>query len=869
MDMFYFIALIVLLPFIMTLAVPLAYKLLKEKVGWFAAAIAAICFVLIATLIPSVMEGHNLAGSVSWIPGLSVNIAFYADGLAVLLGIIVSFIGILIMSYSNKYLSKDEDLVRYYQYLLIFMGSMFGVAFSDNLIQLFIFWELTSISSFLLIGYYRKTKESIYGATKALLITGGAGLFMFVGFMFLFSITGTYSISEMLTDPSAVTAVKNSPLFTVTLILILIGALAKSAQGPFFIWLPNAMEAPTPVSAFLHSATMVKAGIFLVARFHPMFSGTADWLILVAGIGLITMIVAGFLALRQTDLKAILAFSTISQLAYLMTMFGFTTYADPSIGVSAAVFHLLNHASFKACLFLVVGIVAHELHTRDIRKMGGLRKEMPITFIIMAVAAASMAGIPPLNGYLSKELFYESSVTMAEALGGGIAYLIPVLAVIGGVLTFAYSFRLIIKVFLGPRTTDPEVPKHVHDPSWVMLAPPAILAVLIVAIGLMPTPFIETLVQPAVNAVAPGIAHMHVALWHGITPALIMTIITFALGILVYMRYDQIAAWQVRFSEKHPRISLNYIYNGMVNNAFKFGSTFGRLLQRGPPRGYLQIMLAFIIFMVLIPFGFAVMTGMPIFSGEMIFKVALSEFILFILILLAAWGASVLPKYVPMVLAASACGFFVSLLYAYLKAPDLAMTQLCVETLSTIMFLVVIMKLRNKESVRPERKAVKVRNAVIALGCASALFFMLMGADLVAPFESFSHYFMDKGIELTSGRNIVNVIVVDFRGYDTLGEISVLAIAALAVYNLIQSRLPKKKANGEGADDGEADTSLFEPNTKPQGAFIPSCPIPGAPSGGNPTLGHVPCDTDVPDREVGEKNIDEAIKNMNREGGQL
>ncbi|MCL2549406.1 MAG: DUF4040 domain-containing protein [Methanimicrococcus sp.] len=862
MNTLYFLAFIVFFPFIMTPVVPLAHKLLKEKVGWFAAAIAAVCFVLIAALIPNVSEGHHLAGAVSWIPGLSVNIAFYADGLSVLLGVIVSFIGILIMAYSNKYLSKDEDLIRYYQYLLMFMGSMLGIAFSDNLIQLFIFWELTSISSFLLIGYYRKTKESIYGATKALLITGGAGLFMFVGFMFIYSITGTYGISEMLTNPAAIAAVKNSPLFTVTLVLVLIGALSKSAQGPFFIWLPNAMEAPTPVSAFLHSATMVKAGIFLVARLHPMFSGTVDWFVLVSCIGLVTMIVAGFLALRQTDLKAILAFSTISQLAYLMAMFGFTTYAEPTLGVPAAVFHLLNHAAFKACLFMLAGIVAHELHTRDIRKAGGLRKEMPITFILTVIAAAAMAGIPPLNGYLSKELFYESSVDMAHALGGGIAYIIPALAVIGGVLTFAYSFRLIIKIFMGKRTEDPDVPKRVHDPSPILLAPPALLAVLIVAIGLVPTPFVDSLVQPAVNAIAPGAEHMHVYLWHGITPAFIMTIITFALGILVYARYDQIAAWQVRFGERHPKVSLNYIYNGMVNNAFRFGATFGRLLQKGPPRGYLQIMLVFIIFMVLIPFGFAIVTGLPIFSAGLIYRIALLDFILFILILFAAWGASVLPKYVPMILAASACGFFVSLLYAYLKAPDLAMTQLCVETLSTIMFLVVITKLWNKESVRPERKAVKIRNAVIALCCSAVLFFMLTGAGLMSPFESISHYFMAGGYELTGGHNIVNVIVVDFRGYDTLGEISVLAIAALAVYNLIQSRVSNK---GDGT---VADASLFEPSTTPSGSFIPSCPIPGAPSGGNPTIGYVPCDAAAPDRDFGERNIDEAIENMNQKEGQ-
>ena len=795
MDTFYFMALIVLLPFIAVFFIPIAYKLLRDKVGWFAALVAAVCLLLIATLIPSISHGQNYSGNMAWIPGLSVNFGFYADGLAVLLGIIVSFIGILILAYSSKYLSKDEELVRYYQYLLIFMGSMLGVAFSDTLIQLFIFWELTSISSFLLIGYYRKTNESIYGATKALLITGGAGLFMFVGFMFLYSITGTYSISDMLTNPAAIEMVKNSPLFTVILVLIMLGTFAKSAQGPFYIWLPNAMEAPTPVSAFLHSATMVKAGIFLIARLHPMFSGTIDWFILVSGVGIITMVAAGFLALRQTDLKSILAYSTISQLAYLMTMFGYTTFAEPGIGVAAATFHLFNHAAFKACLFLLVGIIAHELHTRDIRKMGGLRKEMPITFILMIIAAAAMAGIPPLNGYLSKELFYESSVHMAEVLGGGIAYIIPVLAVIGGVFTFAYSFRLIIKIFMGKRTQDPEVPKHVHDPSWVLLAPPALLAIIIIAVGLFPTPFIEYLVQPAINAIAPGSHHLHVSLWHGLTPAFIMTLITFAAGILVYLKYDTIAAQQIKFKEKYPKFSLNYLYNAQVNNAFRFGSTFGKVFQRGEPRHYVKIMLVFCICMVLIPFLYAIAAGMPLFSNNIFFQGEASKILLLILIIITAWGASVLPRYINSILVASACGLFVSLFYAYLKAPDLAMTQLCVETLSTIMFLLILIKLRTKEAFRPEKTKGLLKNALIASGCGFILFILLAGADLAAPFESFSHYFIYNAVEFAGGKNVVNVIVVDFRGYDTFGEISVLTIAALAIYNIIKSRTPDHSAN--------------------------------------------------------------------------
>ena len=786
MDSFLMLALVVFLPFILTPVVPLAHKVLKHRVGWFAAAVAAVCFTALLTYVPTISGGGTVSGSIEWIPSLNVCFSLYADGLALLLGLIVSFIGIMIMSYSNGYLGKEEDLVRYYQYLLMFMGSMFGVAFSDNLIQLFVFWELTSISSFLLIGYYRHVEKSIYGATKALLITAGGGLFMLAGFMCLYTITGTYGISEMLTSPGIIQTVKADPLFTMTLVLILIGCFAKSAQGPFFIWLPNAMEAPTPVSAFLHSATMVKAGVFLVARLHPMFSGTDAWLLLVTGIGLLTMVGAGFLALRQTDLKGILAFSTVSQLAYLMTMFGFTTAAEPGIGVSAAVFHLLNHASFKACLFLLVGIIAHEMHTRDIRKMGGLFKEMPVTFITMVIAAAAMAGVPPLNGFLSKEMFYESAYDMGQALGGVWTYLIPGLAVLGGIFTFMYSFRLIHKVFLGRRCEDADVPKHVHDPHLVMIVPPVILGILIIAIGLFPDIFVDRLVMPAVLAVNPAADHIHAALWHGVTPAFIMTVITFILGILFYTQYSRIAAFEDRVNEKIPWFSLNFWYNRTVDNAARICAGISGKIQRGPPFLYTAALLLFAVFLIAVPAAVVLASGGTL-TLTPVFSLPVSEYVLLALIIITAAGAAFMPRYLVSVMSISMTGFLVAALYAYLKAPDLAMTQLCVETLSTIIFLVAIMKLRTKSAINPDTAAEKALKAAIAVLCGAGIFIMMLSTGLVEPFDTFSHYFMENGIGMTAGRNIVNVIVVDFRGYDTIGEISVLTLAALGVYNLIKS----------------------------------------------------------------------------------
>ncbi|MEZ5333952.1 MAG: proton-conducting transporter membrane subunit [Methanolobus sp.] len=440
------------MPFILAGILPAVEKLLKDKIGWYASAVAFLSLLLVAQAAPEIIHGETIQQSIEWLPSVGINFSFYIDGLSVMFGFIVSGIGVIIMSYSNGYMSKKEDLPRYYQQLLFFMGSMLGMVFSANTIQLFIFWELTSITSFMLIGYWRNRPMSVYGATKSLLITATGGLFMLAGFLVLHAITGTFDIPTIMHSESIKEMLHGHELFLAALLLIFIGAASKSAQGPFYIWLPNAMEAPTPVSAFLHSATMVKAGIYLVARIHPIFSGTEAWFVMVSGVGIFTMLLAGFLAFRQTDIKGILAYSTISQLAYLMTMYGYTTHHEPGIGVAAATFHLLNHATFKACLFLVAGIVAHETATRDITKMGGLRKEMPITFIVATIGALSMAGIPPLNGFLSKEMFYEASVEMGHLLGGPYTILIPALAVLGGVFTFAYSIKLIDGIF-GKRPT--------------------------------------------------------------------------------------------------------------------------------------------------------------------------------------------------------------------------------------------------------------------------------------------------------------------------------------------------------------------------------------------------------------------------------
>ena len=807
MDPFNAIVIAVFLPFILAWTLPALYSVFKQRIGWIAAGIAFVCFVLSVQVIPYAMAGTPVKGSWVWLPTAGLSFDIYGDGLAVLLALIVSGIGVIIMSYSNGYMSTKEDLPRYYQWLLLFMGAMLGVAYTDNTIQMFIFWELTSITSFMLIGYWRERPESVYGATKALLVTAGGGLFMFFGFLLLRVIAGTYGISEVAQSAELLSTVHGSELYLITLILIFIGAASKSAQGPFYIWLPNAMEAPTPVSAFLHSATMVKAGVYLVARLHPIFSGTPEWLIIVSGTGMITMVMAGFMAFRQTDIKGILAYSTISQLAYLMTMYGYSTAEHPGLGFAAATFHMLNHSTFKATLFLMAGIVAHETATRDIRKLGGLRKEMPKTFIIGVIAAASMAGVPPLNGFLSKEMFYETSLEIGalvtETYGGPWNIIFPVVAVMGGVFTLMYSIRLIDGIFLGERTKDPDIPHHVHEAPWVMLTPAFFLVGLIIFFGLYPKFPIETLIQPAYSGQIPDAVHLHVALWHGVTTPLMMTIATFAIGIVLYKFYDPLAAWQNSFNAKLPWVSVNYWYDASVNNAKGICKKFANITQPGPLGGYIKIVQLFMIFLVVAPFlayfglgyGFA-----DILPEGMNFASQPYEIVLYALIIVAALGAAIIPRYLPAILSLSAVGFLVSLLYMYLKAPDLAMTQVCVETLSTIIFILVIMRLPQKFK-EPMPAGKVLVNLAISGAVAFSVFAIMVnaGVGILAPFESFSHYFMEYSLQLTGGLNVVNVIVVDFRGYDTIGEISVLSLAALGVYNLILSRA----GSGSAAEGGE------------------------------------------------------------------
>lgn len=478
----------ILSPFALAFLIPLLAKNVRKiHTGWFVLFLPVLLFIYFFRMIKMTADGGTLKAVLEWIPSFGINFTAYVDGLGLLFALLITGIGSLVVLYSIYYLSKErEQLGPFYVYLLMFMGAMLGVVLVDNVIVLYLFWELTSISSFLLIGYWYKREKSRYGATKSMLITIFGGLSMLGGFILLYTITGSFSIREMINQ---VDLISGHGFFIPALVLVLIGAFTKSAQFPFYIWLPDAMEAPTPVSAYLHSATMVKAGIYIVARFTPVFAFSGEWFWIVSLTGIVTLFWGSFNAVKQTDLKSILAFSTVSQLGMIMSMLGvgaaalhYQNFEYYMVAVIAAIFHLINHATFKGSLFMAVGIIDHETGTRDIRKLGGLMTIMPITFTITLIGAFSMAGLPPFNGFLSKEMFFTSMLRItnfnlynADTWG----FLFPVLAWIGSVFTFIYCMVLLFKTF-GGKYQPEKLEKQAHEAPLGMLISPIVLVSLVV-----------------------------------------------------------------------------------------------------------------------------------------------------------------------------------------------------------------------------------------------------------------------------------------------------------------------------------------------------------------------------------------------------
>jgi multicomponent K+:H+ antiporter subunit A len=760
----------VLTPFVGAALVAMASRLGRVHSAW---AAGAVTLASLLWLVPSFrlpFDGITLIQQYDWMPALGLNLAFRLDGLAMLFAGLILGIGLLIVLYARYYLSERDSMGRFYSYLMLFMGSMLGIVLSENLIQLLIFWELTSLSSFLLISYWQHRKEARQGARMALTVTGLGGFAMLGGFLLLGHIVGSYDLSVVLASGDRIRA---DPLYLPTLVLILLGVFTKSAQFPFHFWLPHAMAAPTPVSAYLHSATMVKAGVFLLARLFPALSGTPEWFWLVSSAGLATLLIGAYVALFKHDLKGLLAYSTLSHLGLITLLFGLST----PLAAVAGVFHIMNHATFKASLFMAAGIIDHETGTRDLRRLHGLWRFMPYTATLAMVAAAAMAGVPLMNGFLSKEMFFAEAMEISQSHLGG--WLFPALATLAGALAVAYSIRFIHDVFFNGEPVD--LPRTPHEPPRWMKVPVEVLVVLCLVVGIAPALTVAPLLAVAAQAtLQTALPAYQLALWHGINPALIMSLIALSGGALIYALRRPLFAWHERTLE---RLDARIVYNALLDALTALARGTTRLIDTGSLQRQVFLMLIVAIGLGAAPWltSDTVLTGTR--SGLPLDAVSLlAASALIIATIATVWWHS--QRFIALI-TLGVVGLVVSLTFVKFSAPDLALTQLSVEVVTIFLLLLALYFLPQHSSAEKNRGRTG-RDALIALA-AGAGTAALAWAVMTRPYDTIAGYYLANSVPGGGGSNVVNVILVDFRGYDTLGEITVLALAGLGIVAMLQN----------------------------------------------------------------------------------
>ena len=723
--------------------------------------------VLLLSQAQDVFNGKTIIQTWPWLTQVGIDFSFRLDALGLLFSLLITGIGTLIYIYAYYYLSPKNSLSKLYVLLMLFMAAMLGISLSNNLILLLIFWELTSISSFLLVGYWSNYDAAQRGSRMALTITGMGGLCMLGGFVLLAQITGTYQIDQILTMSSQI---QQHPLFVPTLLLILMGAFTKSAQFPFHFWLPNAMAAPTPVSAYLHSATMVKAGIFLLARLLPIFAGAALYHNLVTFIGLFTLCMAAFFAIFKEDLKGLLAYSTISHLGLIVCLLGIGS----PLAVAAAIFHIINHATFKAALFMIAGIIDHESGTRDLRKLSGLWQLLPFTATLTMITAASMAGVPLTNGFLSKEMFFTE---LLANLTGPVMIVSAIIATFAGIFAVAYSVRLVHGVFFdGP--LGKEVPnKEAHEPPFGMRAPATLLAALCILVGLFPALLVEHIVNSTARASIqnPAFEGTHLAIWHGLNAPLLMSVIALLGGLIFYFALAK--GGKLRRIDLDPllgRLQGKILFDLFLKHLLLSSRKFRRFTENGKLQSYLLWILIFSVAIVIVPFW---LQGIGTGSRELI-HAPIIAIVLWLLLFSACWMMLWFHhERIKAVLISGAVGLVVTMVFICFSAPDLALTQITVDVVTTVLLL---MSLSLLPQLTPYESSVsrRWRDAIIAIiaGLGIAwISWLIMTRD----HNSISWFFMQQSIPLGGGTNVVNVILVDFRGFDTFGEITVLGIAAI------------------------------------------------------------------------------------------
>ncbi len=764
----------ILLGFLFAAMLVFTGRLLKGKLSILSALIPVGLFAYFCSFIPEIASGNTVFETYSWVPSMGVDLNFNLDGLSLIFALMITGIGSLVFIYTSNYLKGDPYIDRFYGYLSMFMAAMLGLVLSDNLVAIFVFWELTSITSFFLIGYKNEDPESRKAAMIALAVTGIGGMLLFAGVLIMGAVAGTYSFQEIL---SSGVVFQDHALYPVILFFVFGGAFTKSAQFPFHYWLPGAMRAPTPVSTYLHSATMVKAGIYVLLRFTPALGNHAYWSDTLMIVGGVTMVYTAYQALFRTDLKGVLAYSTIAALGILTFLIGVGTEA----ALLAALVFILVHALYKATLFLVAGIIDHETGTRDITKLRGLGKLMIPVAVASVLAALSNSGIPPTFGFVGKDLIYESTLEM-----GGLSVVLTVAAVATNVFLIYAGFAAGVRPFLGK--LPPSLEK-VHMPSPLLWVPALLLGVLCLVFGLFPGLIESAFARPALASLGFGSFDFHLKLWHGFNTVFLLSLVTMGAGLLLYFTIKPSHKLEATIGKLEP-ISPKSL-SLLAGRGFRQFSLFWtRLFQNGFLRYYVIVIMGFLVVLT----GYNTITETKFVIPDKAFAdITIYEVVTLVIMIVSTGYAVFTSSRLVAVAALGVLGYAISLVFVFYSAPDLAMTQFSIDTLTVILFVLVLYRLPKYLKLSDLRS--RIRDMILAL-IFGALITTLALEVLSEPIHrETSEFYAENAYVLAKGKNVVNVILVDFRGIDTMVEITVLVIAAIGVFGLLKLRLKKTEVN--------------------------------------------------------------------------
>ncbi|HET7062420.1 MAG TPA: monovalent cation/H+ antiporter subunit A [Nitrosospira sp.] len=816
---------IVILPFAGSLCAAFLPSHARNAAAWLAETVAVVCIVLIFRLYWQIAEGEVVREAFQWAPALGLYVTFRMDGFAWLFATLVTLMGALVSLYARYYMAAQDPVPRFFSFFLAFMGAMLGVVLSGNLIQLVVFWELTSLMSFMLIAYWYHRADARRGARMALTVTSAGGLCLLAGVLILGRIVGSYDLDAVLDSGDRI---REHPWYLAVLVLIALGALTKSAQFPFHFWLPHAMAAPTPVSVYLHSATMVKAGVFLLVRLWPVLAGTDEWFWLIGTAGLCSLVLGAYAAMFQRDMKGVLAYSTISHLGLITLLLGLNS----SLAMIAAIFHILNHATFKASLFMAAGMVDHETGTRDLSRLSGLYRAMPITAMLAAVGAASMAGVPLFNGFLSKEMFFAETVFVSGNLVTRLG--LPLMAVLWGTFSVAYSLRFILQVFFGPPARD--LPRHPHEPPMWMLLPSALLVTTCLVVGVFPAQTVQPYLDVAARSVLGAEMPFHsLKVWHGFNLPLVMSLVAIIGGILLYRalgKYQQGASVVPTVVPVINRFDGKRIFESFLGRL----DALARLLMRWLSTERLQVQVLLLIGAVFASAAIPLSNGgLP--EGDKLMAAAEPAFALMWLVGgVCAIGAATQAKYhrLAALSLSGGAGLATCMTFVWFSAPDLALTQLIVEVVTLVLLLLGLRWLPPRYKwlddktipfqARIRARSRRLRDLVLAIVAGAGMAALAFAVLTRQAGEGISPFFIENSLALAGGSNVVNVILVDFRGFDTMGEITVLGVVALTVFALLRRFRPASESVGLPIQQQEQDVQAVAPPPAPQG-LLPQGPM--------------------------------------------